>query len=90
MTLKYNNSVSPANENTWAMEDFGDETNYTYPTQLGFLNTGGFGQIGSYSNPTADSLINASSFLRQQPVRGSGRGVVLHDEPAGALAASDR
>ena len=60
MIENYNNSASPANENTWAMEDLGDETNYTYPTQLGFLNTGGFGQLGSYSNPTADSLINAS------------------------------
>ena len=31
-----------------------------YPTAFGFLNTDGSGQIGNYSNPTADSLINAS------------------------------
>jgi peptide/nickel transport system substrate-binding protein len=42
------------------MEDFGGETNSTYPTQFGFLNTGGSAQIGDYSNPQADSLINAS------------------------------
>jgi peptide/nickel transport system substrate-binding protein len=42
------------------MEDFGGETDSTYPTQFGFLNTGGSGQIGDYSNPQADSLINAS------------------------------
>jgi peptide/nickel transport system substrate-binding protein len=60
MVQNYNDAASLANANKWAMEDFGGETNSTYPTQLGFLNTGGFGQIGSYSNPTADSLINAS------------------------------
>ena len=60
MIQNYNDAASPANENKWAMEDFGGETNSTYPTQFGFLNTGGSGQIGDYSNPTADSLINAS------------------------------
>ena len=38
----------------------GRQTNFTYPTQFGVLNTGGSGQIGGYSNPHADSLINAS------------------------------
>ena len=42
------------------MADFGRQTNFTYPTQFGVLNTGGSGQIGGYSNPQADSLINAS------------------------------
>jgi peptide/nickel transport system substrate-binding protein len=42
------------------MVDFGGETDSTYPTQFGFLNTNGSGQIGNYSNATADSLINAS------------------------------
>jgi peptide/nickel transport system substrate-binding protein len=60
MIQNYNDSASTANESKWAMEDFGGETNSTYPTQFGFLNTGGSGQIGDYSNPQADSLINAS------------------------------
>jgi peptide/nickel transport system substrate-binding protein len=60
MIQNYNDSASPANENTWAMEDLGRQTNPTYPTQLGFLNTGGSGQIGDWSNPQSDSLINAS------------------------------
>jgi len=60
MIQNYNDSASTANENKWAMEDFGGETNSTYPTQFGFLNTGGSGQIGDYSNPQADALINAS------------------------------
>jgi peptide/nickel transport system substrate-binding protein len=60
MIQNYNDSASTANENKWAMEDFGGETNSTYPTQFGFLNTGGSGQIGNYSNPQADALINAS------------------------------
>jgi len=60
MIQNYNDSASTANENKWAMEDFGGETNSTYPTQFGFLNTGGSGQIGDYSDPHADALINAS------------------------------
>jgi peptide/nickel transport system substrate-binding protein len=60
MIENYNDAVSPANENKWAMEDFGGETNSAYPTQFGFLNTGGPGQIGDYSNPRADALINQS------------------------------
>jgi peptide/nickel transport system substrate-binding protein len=60
MIQNYNDAASTAGENKWAMEDFGGETNSTYPTQFGFLNTGGSGQIGDYSNPQADSLINAS------------------------------
>jgi peptide/nickel transport system substrate-binding protein len=60
MIQNYNDAASPANADKWAMEDFGGETDSTYPTQFGFLNTGGSGQIGNYSNTTADSLINAS------------------------------
>ena len=32
----------------------------TYPTSFGLFNTNGSGQLGLYSNPTADSLISAS------------------------------
>jgi peptide/nickel transport system substrate-binding protein len=57
----YNDAASPSNANKWAMVDFGGETDSTYATQFGFLNTGGSGQIGNYSNPQADALINAST-----------------------------
>ncbi len=60
MIQNYNDAASTANYNKWAMEDFGGETNSTYPTQFGVYNTGGSGQIGAYSDPQADSLINAS------------------------------
>jgi peptide/nickel transport system substrate-binding protein len=56
----YNDTASPANANKWAMADFGGFSNSTYPTQFGALNTGGSGQLGNYSNKTADDLINAS------------------------------
>ena len=56
----YNDIASPANNNKWAMEDFGGESLSTYPTTYGWLNTNASGQLGLYSNPTADSLINAS------------------------------
>src|SRR5580700_1715760 len=60
MIQNYNDSASTADENKWAMEDFGGQTNSTYPTQFGVYNTGGSGQLGDYSDPTADSLINSS------------------------------
>jgi peptide/nickel transport system substrate-binding protein len=60
MIQNYNDAASTANENKWAMEDFGGETNSTYPTQFGVYNTGGSGQIGAYSDPQADALINSS------------------------------
>jgi peptide/nickel transport system substrate-binding protein len=60
MIVNYNDAASPANANKWAAEDFGGESFSPYATAFGFLNTGGSGQIGNYSNPTADSLINAS------------------------------
>lgn len=56
----YNDAASPANESKWAMEDFGGESMSTYPTSFGLFNTGGSGQLGNYSNPQADALINDS------------------------------
>ena len=63
----YNDAASPANENKWAMMDFGGETDSTYPTQFGFLNTGVSGQLGDYSDPQADALINASTSGTTRP-----------------------
>jgi len=60
MIQNYIDPASPANIDKWAMEDFGGESFSTYPTSFGFLNTGGSGQIGDFSDPKADSLINAS------------------------------
>jgi peptide/nickel transport system substrate-binding protein len=60
MIQNYIDPASPANINKWAMEDFGGESISTYPTTFGLFNTGGSGQIGDYSDPKADSLINAS------------------------------
>jgi len=60
MIQNYIDPASPANINKWAMEDFGGESFSTYPTSFGLFNTGGSGQIGDFSDPKADSLINAS------------------------------
>ncbi len=56
----YLDPSAPANENKWAMQDFGGETDEPYATTFGLFNTGGPSQVGDYSNPTADALINAS------------------------------
>ena len=42
------------------MEDFGDYTQVVYPTTITVFNTDGAYNIGGYSDPKADSLINAS------------------------------
>jgi peptide/nickel transport system substrate-binding protein len=60
MVTNYIDPAAPANENKWAMMDFGGETIDPYPTQFGIFNTGGAGQIGDYSNARADALINTS------------------------------
>jgi peptide/nickel transport system substrate-binding protein len=60
MIQNYIDSAAPANENKWAIEDFGGETDVPYATTFGLFNTGGTEQVGDYSNPTADALINAS------------------------------
>jgi len=56
----YLDPSAPANINKWAMEDFGGFTDVPYATQFGLFNTTGPSQVGDYSNPTADALINAS------------------------------
>lgn len=60
--LSDDNDVSaPKNTNKWAMELFGGE-NFTNPyvTSFGIFNSVGSGNLGGYSDPQADKLINAS------------------------------
>jgi len=52
--------AAPGNASKWAMEDFGSFTAYTYPTTFTTFNTPGGGNLGGYSDPQADKLINAS------------------------------
>jgi peptide/nickel transport system substrate-binding protein len=58
----YDNPAAPSNVNKWQAEDFGGFTQDLYPTTNTVLNTSGSYNIGSYSSPTADSLINKSVF----------------------------
>jgi len=60
MISNYTDPYAPANENRWAMADFGGYTDEPYATTFGLFNTGGTNQVGDYSNPMADALINAS------------------------------
>jgi peptide/nickel transport system substrate-binding protein len=60
MIQNYIDPYAPANENKWAVEDFGGESDDAYPTTFSLFNTGGSDQVGDYSSPMADSLINAS------------------------------
>jgi len=58
----YYDIAAPANINKWAAEDFGGFSTALYPTTETIFNTGGTFNIGDYSNPTADKLINDSVF----------------------------
>lgn len=60
MVSTYNNPASPKAINKWAAEDFGGFTNSTYPTTFGVFNSTGSSNLGSYSDPKANQLINAS------------------------------
>ena len=58
----YDNTV-PAdkpNIDKWAMIDFGGFTDSAYPTTLGVFNGPGAENFGSYNNPMANTLIDAS------------------------------
>jgi len=56
----YNNVLAPANHDKWAMADFGQITQFIYPTTNTAFNTGGGFNYGSYSDPRADKLIGDS------------------------------
>jgi peptide/nickel transport system substrate-binding protein len=60
----YEDPGAPANDNKWEIEDFGGDT-FTddyYPTTERIFNSTGSGNIGGYSNPTANALINDSVY----------------------------
>ncbi|MGO9910609.1 MAG: ABC transporter substrate-binding protein, partial [Acidimicrobiales bacterium] len=52
--------TNPDQDDHWAMEDYGGDTNLLYPTQEGVFNTTGSFNSGDYSNPTYDGLVNDS------------------------------
>jgi peptide/nickel transport system substrate-binding protein len=56
------NPADKSNINGWQMADFGGFTQSLYPTTNGVFNTQGSFNMGSYSDPTADSLINNSVY----------------------------
>lgn len=49
-------------DNTWAMQDYGGDTDPIYPTTDTIFNSTGSFNTGEYSSPTADALINASVY----------------------------
>jgi peptide/nickel transport system substrate-binding protein len=59
---QYDDPVAPQNNNDWQVENFGGYTENPYPTTDTIFNTGGSGNEGDYSSPTADKLITASKF----------------------------
>jgi peptide/nickel transport system substrate-binding protein len=60
ITANDNDIAQPANDNKWAMSDFGGFSNSTYPTTEGLFNTGGSFNMGGFSDPKLDNLVNAS------------------------------
>ncbi|MCX4770323.1 ABC transporter substrate-binding protein [Streptomyces sp. NBC_01260] len=63
MYANYGNSFAPAKSNEWAMQDEGGLYQAAgYPTSNTVFNTGGSFNLGSYTDPEADRLINASTF----------------------------
>jgi len=82
MISNYLDPYAPANENKWAMQDFGGETNSTYPTTFSLFNTGGSNQIGNYSNPTADKLINDSITSSDPAAVKSEAAFLTNDQPS--------
>lgn len=63
MYANYGNSFAPAKANEWAMQDYGPlYLAAGYPSSNTVFNTDGSFNLGSYADPAADKLINASTF----------------------------
>ncbi|MBO0805495.1 MAG: hypothetical protein J2P25_20765 [Nocardiopsaceae bacterium] len=60
LTSNEDDVSNPSNDNKWAMNFFGGETDNFYPTTFGLFNKTGSANFGGYSDPTANKLINAS------------------------------
>lgn len=56
----YNVPSAPANNDKWAAEDFGGFTQGLYPTSNNLFNTGGSFNLGGFSDPKLDELIDNS------------------------------
>jgi peptide/nickel transport system substrate-binding protein len=54
--------ANPDNDNKWAAEDYGGNTNYLYPTTTSVFNTGGSFNQGDFSLKSIDQAIMNSSF----------------------------
>jgi peptide/nickel transport system substrate-binding protein len=60
LTSNYDDVANPSFDNKWAVNFFGGETDNFYPTTFGLFNATGSANFGEYSDPTANSLVNAS------------------------------
>ena len=90
MVTNYIDPAAPANVNKWADDGLRRRDASTpTPPRSAFFNTGGSGQIGDYSNPTADRLINAS-LTSGNPPAVKNELAFFDDEPAGAVPAVAR
>jgi peptide/nickel transport system substrate-binding protein len=59
---KYYDPNGPSQYNTWAMTDFGGNTNDPYPTTFGLLNINGGENTGDLVNTTINGLIQQSVY----------------------------
>jgi peptide/nickel transport system substrate-binding protein len=55
-------SSAPASTCGWQLVDFGYDPYPLFPAGDGFFNTGGFNNIGGYSDPEMNNLINATEY----------------------------
>jgi peptide/nickel transport system substrate-binding protein len=58
----YSVVAASANDNKWAIEDFGGSSIDNYPTTVNLFNAGGSFNQGGYSSSVADKLINDSVY----------------------------
>jgi peptide/nickel transport system substrate-binding protein len=73
---------SPANNDKWAIEDFGGFTNDAYPTTNDLFNTGGSFNQGGYSSAEANKLINTSVYGTKQSAVTAEASYLTNQQPA--------
>jgi peptide/nickel transport system substrate-binding protein len=75
-------SADSNTDNQWAMQDYGGDTMDLYPTTDTIFNTTGSFNEGGYSDPKADSLINASVYSSNSSAVQNELSYITQQQPA--------
>lgn len=89
LVSNYSVAGAPANNNKWAINDFGGFSAADYPTTNNIFNTGGSFNFGGYSDATANKLISNSVYGSNPNAVSQEASYLTEQQPALFTPASD-